>query len=158
FSAAFGFDSLEEAYGAEAPFVKVLETGHSADPAMARRWSSLDGKALMSNSDAHHTAHIGREANLFETAMDYRANCEAVTANDRKKFTATIEMYPEEDRHFAAGCRGCKRAAQDNETACAQCGKPVIPGVSERIAALADRSAREAGRRAEKHHRLLSLT
>ncbi len=158
FSEAFGFDDMKEAYGSEARHVKVLETGHSADPAMARRWSSLDDRALISNSDAHHPAHLGREANLFATAVDYREVMEAVAANDRKKFTATVELYSEEDKHFAGGCRACRRAAAPGETTCGDCGKPIPAGVSGRIAALADRSAPEARRRAEPHHRLLSLS
>jgi uncharacterized protein (TIGR00375 family) len=157
FSATFGFDSLEAAYGAESAFIKAVETGHSADPAMARRWSSLDGRALISNSDAHHPAHLGREANLFDCAMDYREITEAVAANDRSRFLATLEMIPEEDRHFAAGCKACRRPAARGETACASCGKPVAPGVSDRVAALADRTEDEGRARAERHHRLLPL-
>lgn len=157
FSAAFGFDRLEDAYGAEAANVKIIETGHSADPAMARRLSALDKRTLVSNSDAHHPAHIGREANLLETAMDYREISEALLTNDRKRFPATVELFPGEDRHHAAGCRPCRRPAAAGETACGSCGKTIFPGVSDRVAALADRPEGEASRRAEKHHPLVSL-
>lgn len=157
FSAAFGFDRLEEAYGSEAGSIKIVETGHAADPAMARRWSALDGRTLISNSDAHHPAHIGREANLFDCAVDYREVSEALLANDRKKFVATVEMYPEEDRQHLAGCRACKRPAPADKTACPNCGKNFSHGVAQRVAALADRTAEEGARRAESHHRLISL-
>lgn len=158
FSAAFGFDRLEDAYGAESGRIKIVETGHSADPAMVRRLSALDGRALVSNSDAHHPAHLGREANAMETAVDFREVAEALTTNDRARFPATVEMFPEEDRRFAAGCRLCRRPAVEGETACGSCGKTLSSGVRDRVAALADRKPEEGLRRAERHHKLLPLT
>ncbi len=157
FSETFGFDRLEEAYGAEAVHVKALETGLSADPSMARRWPALDGKALLSNSDAHHPSRIGREANLFDAPMDYREIVEAVGANDRVRFPATIEAYSQEDRYYAGGCRACRRPAADGESACPSCGKTFVRGVLDRVNALADRTPEEGRRRAERHHRLIPL-
>jgi PHP family Zn ribbon phosphoesterase len=157
FSASWGFDKIEDAYGAEAGKVRLLETGHSADPAMIRRCSALDGRALVSSSDAHHPYHIGREANCLDTALDYREIAEALVSNDRKRFPATIEMYPQEDRQHAAGCRPCRHRAAGGETVCPSCGKTLSTGVSDRVAALADRSAAEGARRAERHHKLISL-
>jgi uncharacterized protein (TIGR00375 family) len=158
FSESFGFDSLEEAYGAEAAHVRVLETGHSADPAMARRWSALDDRALVSDSDAHHPAHIGREANLFDAPVDFRDVVEALTSADPKRFPATIEMFPEEDRHFLTGCRACRRPAEGAEPRCRVCGKTLVRGVLDRVAALADRPPEEGAARAGTFHRLLPLS
>jgi PHP family Zn ribbon phosphoesterase len=88
--------------------------------------------------------------------MDYRELSEAIVANDRARFVATVELHPQEDRHFASGCRACRRPASAGAP-CPGCGKSVARGVSDRVAALADRGEDDAVRRAERHHRLVPL-
>ena len=68
FGAASGFDSLEECYEELTPHIHAIETGLSSDPLMNWRLSALDRITLVSNSDAHSAAKIGREANI----LDYR--------------------------------------------------------------------------------------
>ena len=68
-----GFDSIEQCYADLASEVFALETGLSSDPAMNWRLSSLDRYALVSNSDAHSPAKLGREACAFQTELDYFA-------------------------------------------------------------------------------------
>ncbi|HMK65668.1 MAG TPA: endonuclease Q family protein, partial [Thermodesulfobacteriota bacterium] len=62
FGSHSGFDSLEECFEEETPHIQVIETGLSSDPAMNWRWSALDRLSLISDSDAHSPAKIGREA------------------------------------------------------------------------------------------------
>ncbi len=62
FGAMSGFDSLEECFEELTPHIHAIETGLSSDPRMNRRLSQLDGITLISNSDAHSPAKIGREA------------------------------------------------------------------------------------------------
>ena len=69
--AASGFDSLEECYEELTPHIHAIETGLSSDPPMNWRLSALDRITLVSNSDAHSTAKLGREANIFNTDLSY---------------------------------------------------------------------------------------
>jgi len=66
FGSKSGFNSLEEAFGENTKYLAALETGLSSDPPMNWRISALDKFALVSNSDAHSPANIGREANVFD--------------------------------------------------------------------------------------------
>lgn len=65
FGAFSGFDTIEECYEELTPQIHALETGLSSDPAMNWRLSALDSFQLISNSDAHSPAKLGREASLL---------------------------------------------------------------------------------------------
>ena len=67
FGAASGFDTMEECFEELTPHIHAIETGLSSDPPMNWRLSALDHLTLISNSDAHSPAKMGREANIFET-------------------------------------------------------------------------------------------
>jgi len=71
FGAASGFDSLYDCFGELASHIYAIETGLSSDPAMNWRLSALDGITLISNSDAHSPAKMGREANILDTNISY---------------------------------------------------------------------------------------
>ena len=66
FGAFSGFDTVEECFEDLTPHIRALETGLSSDPPMNWRVSALDRFHLISNSDAHSPAKLGREANLFD--------------------------------------------------------------------------------------------
>ena len=59
--AASGFDSLEECFGELTPHIHAVETGLSSDLPMNRRVPALDRIRLVSNSDAHSPAKMGRK-------------------------------------------------------------------------------------------------
>ena len=101
FGAVSGFDSLEECFEDLAPYIHAIETGLSSDPAMNRRLSALDKITLISNSDAHSPSKIGREANIFDTEISYRAITDAIKT--RKGFLGTIEFFPEEGKYHYDG-------------------------------------------------------
>jgi PHP family Zn ribbon phosphoesterase len=61
-----GFDSLDEAFGDLAPYVYGIETGISSDPEMNWRIPELANRSILSFSDAHSPANMGREATVFE--------------------------------------------------------------------------------------------
>ena len=75
-----GFDSLEECFGDLTEHIFALETGLSSDPAMNHRVGSLDRYTLISNSDTHSPANLGREVNVFEGRPGYVAIREALRA------------------------------------------------------------------------------
>ncbi len=142
FGAASGFDSLEECFEDLTPHIHAIETGLSSDPAMNRRLSALDKITLISNSDAHSPAKIGREANIFDTEIFYKAMMDALKT--KKGFSGTIEFFPEEGKYHYDGHRLCNISLSPKETIkhnylCPVCSKKVTVGVMHRVEKLADR-------------------
>lgn len=66
FGSESGFDSIEECFGDMAKYIYAVETGLSSDPLMNWRIGDLDSRSIISNSDAHSGAKLGREATVFE--------------------------------------------------------------------------------------------
>jgi uncharacterized protein (TIGR00375 family) len=144
FGSHSGFDSLEECFEEETPTISAIETGLSSDPAMNWRWSALDRICLISNSDAHSPAKIGREANIFNCELSYPAMIQAIKDKDPHRFMATIEFFPEEGKYHFDGHRSCGISYSPAQTKeknylCPVCGKPLVVGVMHRVDALADR-------------------
>lgn len=142
FGAVSGFDSLEECFEDLTPHIHAIETGLSSDPQMNRRLSALDRITLISNSDAHSPAKIGREANIFETELSYNSIMDAIKT--KKGFSGTIEFFPEEGKYHYDGHRLCGVSLSPEETInqnflCPSCGKRVTVGVMHRVDKLADR-------------------
>ena len=143
FGSKSGFDRLEECFGDLSPHVHALETGLSSDPPMNRLLSALDHFVLVSNSDAHSSSKLGREANLFDTSVDYPSMIKAMTNGEG--FLGTIEFFPEEGKYHLDGHRKCGVRLEPLETKkykglCPQCGRPLTVGVLYRVLELADRS------------------
>ena len=105
FGAFSGFETLEECYGDLAGQVRAAETGLSFDPVMNRRCSLLDGLTLVSNSDAHSPAKLGREANLLSCGRSYGSLKRAIETGEG--FDGTIEFFPEEGKYHLDGHRAC---------------------------------------------------
>jgi uncharacterized protein (TIGR00375 family) len=140
--AASGFDSLEECFEELAPQIYAIETGLSSDPLMNRRLSALDRITLVSNSDAHSAAKLGREANILETELSYSSIVAAIKT--RKGFLGTIEFFPEEGKYHYDGHRDCGVSLSPEESIrsgclCPVCCKKVTVGVMHRVEKLADR-------------------
>jgi len=139
-----GFDSLEEAFGENTKYLTALETGLSSDPKMNWRLSKLDKYSLVSNSDAHSPEKIGREANVFDTDLNYYSIYEAILKKDKNKFLYTIEFFPEEGKYHYDGHRLCGIRTSPQETKklkgiCPKCNRPLTVGVLSRVDELADR-------------------
>ncbi len=142
FGAVSGFDSLEECFDELAGHIYAVETGLSSDPSMNRRLSALDRITLMSNSDAHSPAKIGREANILDTEYSYGAVADAIRT--KKGFLGTIEFFPQEGKYHNDGHRLCKVNLSPKETVahnylCPVCKREVTVGVMHRVDKLADR-------------------
>jgi len=153
FGSKGGYDSLGEAFDELTPYIKAIETGLSSDPVMNWRLSALDNITLVSNSDAHSCAKLGREANVMqfedESKVTYDEIMRIIQEGDKSKFLYTIEFYPEEGKYHYDGHRDCKFVCAPEETEklkgiCPKCKKPLIIGVDNRVHELADRSIEEA--------------
>ena len=137
-----GFDRIEECFEDLTPYVHALETGLSSDPDMNRQWSALDGYQLISNSDAHSPAKLGREATVFDTEFSYAGLSGAIQRGEG--LSGTIEFFPQEGKYFYDGHRKCgvclsPREAEALNGVCPVCGKRLTMGVAHRIWELADR-------------------
>ena len=144
FGSQSGFDSLEECFGNLTPHIHAIETGLSSDPAMNWRLSKLDNITLISNSDAHSPARIGREANVFDCKMDYFEVTDTIKKGDPERFLYTIEFFPPEGKYHYDGHRNCHvvfdpKTSREHDCLCPQCGKKLTIGVMYRVEQLADR-------------------
>jgi uncharacterized protein (TIGR00375 family) len=144
FGSNSGFDSPEECFEDMTPKIYSLETGLSSDPAMNWRWSKLDNFTLMSNSDSHSPAKIGREANVFNERINYKDLIQILKTKDKRRFLYTVEFFPEEgkyhwDGHRVCGTRLSPQEAMRVHNKCPRCGKAITIGVMHRLEALADR-------------------
>ena len=142
FGAFSGFDAIEECFEDLTPHIYALETGLSSDPAMNWRVSALDRFHLVSNSDAHSPAKLGREANLLEIPLSYPALEKALRTGRGLK--GTVEFFPEEGKYHYDGHRNCRQCLSPGEAEalgnlCPVCGKPLTTGVLHRVEQLADR-------------------
>ena len=147
FGSNSGFDSIEECFDEYSKYIYAIETGLSSDPAMNWRLSSLDNITLISNSDAHSPAKLGREANVFDLKkINYINILKAIKEprSEDNKLLYTIEFFPEEGKYHFDGHRNCKVCLSPEESKkynnlCPRCGKHLTIGVMNRVNQLADR-------------------
>ena len=144
FGANSGFNSVEECFGQQTPNIYALETGLSSDPPMNWRLGSLDRYTLISNSDAHSPARLGREANVFSQPLSYLEVVKAIKGKEADKLLYTIEFFPQEGKYHWDGHRKCgvslpPREAMANYNLCPICQRKLTIGVMHRIEELADR-------------------
>ena len=145
FGSASGFNKIEYCFEEQTKNIHCLETGLSSDPAMNWRWSALDKFSLISNSDSHSPAKIGREANVFDCKMDYYDILDALKKKDKKRFLSTIEFFPEEGKYHFDGHRNCNIRLSPKESKkynniCPKCKRPLTIGVMNRVEQLSDRA------------------
>ena len=158
-----GFDSIEECFEDLTPYIFAVETGLSSDPAMNWRISGLDGLTLVSNSDAHSPAKLGREANLLNTELSYPSIKSAIRSGDPERFLGTFEFYPEEGKYHLDGHRKCNVRLWPQKTLkrggiCPKCKKPLTLGVLYRVEELADRPKGLKPRNCHPYYSIIPLT
>ncbi len=137
-----GFDSISDCYLDLAEYVFACETGLSSDPPMNRMVKGLDDYFLVSNSDAHSTDKLGREATIFECKPGYFEILNAMKTG--AGLAGTIEFFPEEGKYHLDGHRDCGVVLEPEQTKrlkgrCPVCGKPLTIGVQYRVYELSDR-------------------
>lgn len=143
-----GFDSIEECFGDLSCHIFAVETGLSSDAPMNRRIRCLDDVALVSNSDLHSPANLGRNANLFFGEPSYNAIIEGLRTQDPAVCGGTIDLFPEEGKYHLDGHRACKTCLTPEQSIalgnlCPVCGKEVTVGVLHRVIELEQIQAAE---------------
>jgi uncharacterized protein (TIGR00375 family) len=147
FGSKSGFDKMEECFRDQTENIYAYETGLSSDPEMNWRLSALDNLTLLSNSDAHSLANLGRECNVFDlNDFSYQEIYDIIKKKDLKKIIKTIEFYPEEgmyhfDGHLTCGISCTPAETKKHKGICPVCKKPLVIGVLNRVEELADRPA-----------------
>jgi uncharacterized protein (TIGR00375 family) len=138
-----GFDSMSDCYEEIAPKILAIETGLSSDPAMNWRIEELTSRSIVSFSDAHSPAKLGREATIFDLPeINFENIGRAIHKENGAGIDSTIEFYPEEGKYHYTGHRNCRIVYSPNETrklgtTCPVCGKPLTVGVMSRVEHLA---------------------
>ena len=87
-----GFDSLEESFGDIADRIPAVETGLSSDPAMNWGVPSLDDVSIVSFSDAHSPAKLGRELTVVRRRPELRQP--GARAEDRRHRATPSSSFP----------------------------------------------------------------
>lgn len=159
-----GFDSINDCYGAYADRIYGVETGLSSDPYMNWQIKELEDRSILSFSDAHSPAKMGREATVFvlkNLDPKFKISYEDIRLAIMKEKSAklkigyTIEFYPEEGKYHYDGHRNCSFVQTPDKTKqnqiCPVCKKQITVGVMYRVLQLAkDGFAKESFKISEK--------
>jgi len=149
-----GFNSLSDAFGDLANKIYGIETGLSSDPEMNWQIDELNTRSILSFSDAHSPAKMGREATIFRLeSLSYENIRKAIMAPSKQIHTGdnkvlyTIEFYPEEGKYHYSGHRNCNVTMTPEEQKaaggiCPVCHKSVTDGVMRRVQELAKENPR----------------
>ncbi len=149
YGSASGFDSIKESFEDLSSFIFGIETGLSSDPEMNWQIAELKNRTILSFSDAHSPAKMGREATIFDlTEPSFKALKQAIMQKSLKKFATanrivyTVEFYPEEGKYHFSGHRNCSISFGPDEikekgTVCPVCHKKLTEGVLYRVMQLA---------------------
>lgn len=150
YGSASGFDSIEEAFGDLGSYIYGVETGLSSDPEMNWNIPELQNRSILSFSDAHSPAKMGREATVLELEKVTYANL--ISAINRKSgkqennhVLYTLEFYPEEGKYHYSGHRNCKVSfgpddIREKGEICPVCKRKMTEGVFLRLQQLAGTS------------------
>jgi len=152
FGSKTGFDSIEEAFGAQAKNIHAFESGLSSDPEMNWRLTRLDNYRIVSFSDLHSywPWRIGREATVFDfEELTYANLIKALRTGEG--LLETIEVDPSYGKYHYDGHRNCgvifsPEESNKHKGICPVCKRPLTIGVLNRVDELADRSEKEVQR------------
>jgi uncharacterized protein (TIGR00375 family) len=161
FGSMSGFDSLKECFGNQFENIHAIETGMSSDPEMNWRISELEGKAIVSFSDAHSfwPFRLGREATIFKKTDSYKEILEQIRS---KSFLGTIETDPAYGKYHWDGHRNCDFSCSPEKTkelagVCPVCEKKLIVGVESRVEDLSNHELGFKPESAKPFYKLLPL-
>ncbi|HEV2340002.1 MAG TPA: endonuclease Q family protein [Patescibacteria group bacterium] len=163
-----GFNSLAEAFEDLSSYIYAIETGLSSDPEMNWQIKELAMRSIVSFSDAHSPAKMGREATVFRLGnFSYESIRQAIMAPSKKtestdnKVLYTIEFYPEEGKYHYSGHRNCnvRYTPEEMKTKgeiCPVCSRKLTDGVMRRLQELASEEAK--GKRKSNANGLVWIT
>ncbi len=130
-----------------AEYVYGIETGLSSDPEMNWQINELSTRSILSFSDAHSPAKMGREATVFRLEkLSYSNIREAIMSprlrsqgfSNKNSISYTIEFYPEEGKYHYSGHRKCSvyytpQEITERGSICPVCKRRLTDGVKRRV-------------------------
>ncbi|PZE22020.1 endonuclease Q family protein [Paenibacillus xerothermodurans] len=121
-----------------------VELGLSADTEMAGYISELDCFPILTNSDAHSLAKIGREYNVLQLAEPtFEELRKALSNREGRAVAANYGLNPRLGKYHRTYCSHCSSILDEEDTAvelCLYCGSQrIVRGVVDRIIAIGDR-------------------
>jgi uncharacterized protein (TIGR00375 family) len=130
---------LSELFPQGLPPLAAVELGLSADAAMADRIGELRAFPYLANSDAHSPQNIAREFTelALEGTLDFR-NIFAAVEGKQGQIKTLYGLHPALGKYHLTRCARCGEENSYGSQQCARCGGRVVPGVSQRIGAIAD--------------------
>ncbi len=136
-----GYDFWKQCFGEFSDKIYAIETGLSSDPTMNWRVAELDGKSIVSFSDAHSAPNLGRELTIFRGNLSYDELVEDIKTGN---IAGTVEFFPEEGKYHYSGHRLCgivydSEQLRQSGQICPVCHKALTIGVMERVEELATR-------------------
>ncbi len=153
FGSKSGFNSIEESFGELSQHIYAIETGLSSDPIMNWQIKDLEGRSIVSFSDAHSGPKLGREATVFVstdtnpvTDFSYNDIVGAIRqrVGSKLKIGYTIEFFPEEGKYHWSGHRTCgirynPQEVKEKGVVCPVCKRPLTIGVENRVVDLSEK-------------------
>lgn len=152
-------DSLLEIFN-EKSFEKIpaIELGLSADSMMASQLSELDGKAFLSNSDAHSLMKMGREYNIFEMEdPSFNDILKVFAGADGRKIKGNYGLNPGLGKYHRSYCRVCDNIIEGKAPVLMCPVSPkhrVVVGVEDRLMVIKDRDKPAIGNRPPYHYQV----
>ncbi|MDD3023999.1 MAG: endonuclease Q family protein [Syntrophomonadaceae bacterium] len=135
-------DRLASKMGRDLNQLKVLELGLSADSDMADMIGECRDFTFLSNSDAHSSANVGREYNLFRMAqMNFEELRYCLENKEGRKILGNYGMDPLLGKYHRSYCLQCSSitGSPPPVMSCDICGsEKLVLGVYDRIVSIRD--------------------
>lgn len=130
--------SLGQVFGSQAPNIRAIELGLSADSQMAHLLPELDNKVFLTNSDAHSLEKIGREYNrVYLKEPNFEELNYMLMGLKGRKILANYGLDPRLGKYHRSYCLSCQRplTGEGATFTCSCCGEErnIVLGVLDRI-------------------------
>jgi len=124
--------------------IPAIELGLSADTSLATRFSELEGKVFLSNSDAHSLANIGREYNILQMGeLNFSEFSRALFGREERAVIKNYGLDPRLGKYHRSFCKNCQESFPEKGPVlkCPLCGSEnkLVTGVKDRVLAISDR-------------------
>lgn len=138
--------------------IPAVELGLSADASMASLLCELEGKAFISNSDAHSLMKMGREYNIFEMQEpSFDEVVKALKGEGGRRVKANYGLNPKLGKYHRSFCINCDSIIEGDPPVinCPVSDRHhVVVGVLDRIEMIKDREVPDTARRAPYHYQV----
>ncbi|KUG04782.1 dna helicase ii [hydrocarbon metagenome] len=142
---AYGFwvDRMAAVMDKDLKQIRAIELGLSADTDMADTIKETRQFTFLTNSDAHSSANVGREYNLFRMRdKNFEEFRFCIENSQGRRITANFGMDPRLGKYHRSYCPSCATISTDEPPVleCRKCGSDkLIVGVYDRITLIKDR-------------------